>query len=146
MTQNSIAPPQLNLPTKRVDGYDVPILDRPYTQILEAIERGAALDMDRWHGETYSDEELTPEMFCGTTHCLAGWTVHLCGVQGFALEQELAVPRLASMILEASSTLEVPGFYPDDYDYERRRVFSSTEINARALAAIRERAAVEVQS
>jgi|GEM_PF-6593085 len=35
-----------------------------------------ALKMDKWHS-------------CNTTHCLAGWGVHLEGAAGYALEREL---------------------------------------------------------
>jgi hypothetical protein len=56
------------------------------------------LDMGQWHGS------------CGTTHCLAGWAVHLSGAAGYALEVTTS-PSVAGALL-------VPGlqhlFYVDN--------------------------------
>lgn len=117
----TVAPPQnLNLPTKRVGLLDVPILDKPYTKILEAVKHaGCRLNMTVWHGDDTEEgyEELSPiEHFCGTVHCIAGWANHLCGLQGFILESRLNDdPECAAeMILEASSDLDRPDFMSSD--------------------------------
>jgi hypothetical protein len=39
----------------------VPILEKPYTKILEAIQGQGKLEMSTWHT-------------CDTTHCIGGWT------------------------------------------------------------------------
>lgn len=146
-----IEPPQLNLPTKVVYGIEVPVLEKPYTQILRATEDGMELAMDTIHGTPFPD---LSGGFCGAVHCIAGATLHLCGAQGKALEGEHAGRAISSarMILIASSTLPVPGFFPGDYlsreelEAETRQTYSAEVLaiaNARALEAIRERAAQE---
>ena len=51
----------------------VPDIDRA---ILEAVSQpGACLDMSCWHQ-------------CGTTHCRAGWAIHLAGDAGYTLERQ----------------------------------------------------------
>ena len=153
--------PNHNLPTKEINGYTVPILDRPYTRIVEAIDKEGRLEMAVVHE-------------CDTVHCIAGWPIHLCGKQGYELEAAIAAnwrdddsesPKdydpldpdsmmhgLAAgrMVMEASSLLEVPGLFPDDYmDIDDN--FDSDEaegsaINARALTKLRELAAQEQES
>lgn len=133
--------PNLNLPTKIVDYYVVPILDKPYTRIVEAIEQGGKLDMDNFH-------------FCGTTHCIAGWAVHICGLQGYQLEasanrnNELGPEKAAELIFEASSTLKAPPFYQDDYPeiFNCEEEDMSDVVNVAALAKLRELAALEAIS
>jgi hypothetical protein len=50
---------------------------------------------------------------CGTTHCRAGWVIHLAGDGGRALEYVMGTPAAAAVIYMASDpTLEkVPDFY-----------------------------------
>lgn len=140
MPETLIAPPDLNLPTVRIGCYTVPILDRPYSQILAAIEGGGDLDMSTWHNRS----------FCGSCHCIAGWTTHLCGQQGRALELAFgsfgeATEYAAEMILKQSSTLAVPRLVPYDY-YSCGDEYKGDKrsINVRALDTIRALAAQEV--
>lgn len=42
-----------------------------------ALASDDALDMGYWHNE------------CGTSHCIAGWAIHLAGAEGYKLEREL---------------------------------------------------------
>ncbi len=39
---------------------------------------------------------------CGTTHCRAGWTVHLAGEEGYALERFHNTALAAQLIYDAS--------------------------------------------
>lgn len=50
--------------------------------------------MDKWH-------------ICETTHCRAGWVVHLAGEDGKKLEDRLTTPVAALKIYHESSDLKV---------------------------------------
>ena len=52
--------------------------------------------MDSWHT-------------CNTTHCRAGWIVHLAGKEGYELEKETNTSFAAMMIYKASSDI-IPTF------------------------------------
>lgn len=80
---------------------DLPILAIPDIDraILAAAERDG-LNMSRWH--------------CGTTHCRAGWAVHLAGKAGYALEDRLGPAAAGALIYEASRPgVPRPDFYCD---------------------------------
>lgn len=73
----------------------VPDLDY---RILTLIERGSgSLNMDAWHT-------------CQTTHCLAGWAIHLAGVSGYDLERDLG-PSVAGTLIFQASCGYVPDFF-----------------------------------
>ena len=77
-----------------------PVLERPYSAILEATNNCSAnFDMGSWH--------------CGTTHCAAGWIVTKAGEAGAALEREFDTPTAARLILRKScpSDWPLPNFY-----------------------------------
>jgi hypothetical protein len=44
---------------------------------------------------------------CNTTHCRAGWVVHLAGEKGYALEKETSTLFAAMQIYKASSDIRV---------------------------------------
>lgn len=71
-----------------------------HQKVYAAASVPDALDMSNWHA-------------CDTTHCRAGWVVHLAGDGGRALEWMMWTPAAAAMIYMASDpTLEkVPDFY-----------------------------------
>ena len=50
--------------------------------------------MDKWHS-------------CDTTHCRAGWVIHLAGKEGKDLEERFDTPLAALMIYRKSSDLRV---------------------------------------
>ena len=79
----------------RINPDEVPIVEQLHVKILEALANGeGVLDMSVWHGEsTY----VPPS--CSTTHCRAGWTVHLAGPAGYALEDKVRTPIAAKLIL-----------------------------------------------
>jgi hypothetical protein len=78
---------------------DVPVVERLDRRILEAVAApGCALDMGTWHS-------------CETTHCRAGWAVHLAGKAGYALEEKLGGPEQAGRAIYRASTGRVPYFF-----------------------------------
>jgi hypothetical protein len=84
-----------------------PVVPRLHAQIVERIDSGAAsLDMDIWHT-------------CETTHCRAGWAVHLAGPEGYALEEQLGTNAAGALIIIASTpALEgrVPNLFAETED------------------------------
>jgi hypothetical protein len=79
----------------------VPKLD---AKILKLIESGeGSLDMSQWHS-------------CETTHCRAGWAVHLAGKDGYELERKLGSTAAAGALIYHRSTGRVPDFYASDED------------------------------
>jgi hypothetical protein len=72
---------------------EVPIIPNIDVTILSAIENGGTLDMGLWHGDGG---------WCGTTHCRAGWAIHLAGEKGKALEDKVGSQMAAAMIYRAS--------------------------------------------
>jgi hypothetical protein len=80
----------------------VPKIKNIDAQILAAIESGGTLDTREWHT-------------CDTTHCRAGWAVHLAGEGGAALEWAIGTPAAAAMIYLASRPDQrIPDFYCDN--------------------------------
>ena len=52
----------------------IPKIEDIHKKILAAVSIPDALNMGSWHS-------------CETTHCRAGWVVHLAGKEGYALER-----------------------------------------------------------
>ncbi len=77
---------------------DVPVVEGLDGKILNAVTAGGGkLDMGGWHT-------------CQTTHCRAGWAIHLAGEAGYKLEAEVGPQRAGTMIYRAS-TGRVPHFF-----------------------------------
>ena len=95
----------------RIENSDAQIL----AAISEAEQTGGGLDMAHWHK-------------CETTHCRAGWAIHLAGKEGYELEGRYGTPWAATLIYLASGADRVPDWYASNKD---------------ALADMRERAAVK---
>lgn len=70
-------------------------------KILEAIEAGGILDMSEWHT-------------CATTHCRAGWAVHLAGEAGKELEHKHGTEGAGALIYQRSTGRRHPNFYAND--------------------------------
>ena len=96
-----------------------PAVPQLHTQILAALGSGGELNMREWHT-------------CDTTHCRAGWAIHLAGDEGKALEDRIGSAAAGALIHVASCPwLErVPDFYAS---------------NANALADIQACAAKEAE-
>ena len=67
----------------------IPVIKNIHSVILAAVEAPGALNMDDWHT-------------CGTTHCRAGWAIHLAGEDGYALERFYGAALAAQLIYKAS--------------------------------------------
>ena len=67
----------------------VPVIADIHRVIYEAASAPEALHMSDWHS-------------CGTTHCRAGWAVHLAGEEGYALEHFHGTALAAQLIYDAS--------------------------------------------
>jgi uncharacterized protein YjbI with pentapeptide repeats len=98
---------------------DVPVIPQLNTQILKAVDGEAAV----------GKLEMSDVHRCDTTHCVAGWAVHLAGESGYALEQKIGW-RWAGAAIFRKSTGQVPHFFAS---------------NARALKDLRSRAAKEAE-
>ncbi len=91
----------------KISGDEIPVVPNIDASILAAIEAGGILDMTSWHG--------AGDHWCGTTHCRAGWAIHLAGKKGKALQDKVG-PRMAgALIYRASrSGIPTPWFFDTD--------------------------------
>jgi hypothetical protein len=67
----------------------VPVIPNIHQEILAAVEKPDALNMQTWHT-------------CDTTHCRAGWVVHKAGPAGYALEAQTSTVFAAMQIYHKS--------------------------------------------
>ncbi|HXJ49292.1 MAG TPA: pentapeptide repeat-containing protein [Candidatus Acidoferrum sp.] len=78
---------------------EVPVVENLDAKILSVIEGGdGRLEMGSWHT-------------CETTHCRAGWAIHLAGKPGYELEQKYGDPAIAGRMIYRASTGRGPHFY-----------------------------------
>ena len=77
---------------------DVPVVEHLDARILAAVDSGGSLEMSDWH-------------VCETTHCRAGWAVHLAGEAGYALERTLGGTEYAGRAIYRASTGRSPYFF-----------------------------------
>lgn len=90
-------------------GEKVPVADIPRipdihkTVYAAATKTSRSLDMSDWHS-------------CKSTHCRAGWVVHLAGEAGYALEEQVDTDVAAVLIYIVSDPEfnEIPNFYCDN--------------------------------
>ena len=66
-----------------------PVIPNIDAAILAEIVAGGVIDMDRWHT-------------CETTHCRAGWAIHLADEAGAALERRYGANGAGALIYAAS--------------------------------------------
>ena len=98
---------------------EVPVVENLHQKIYTAaIATPESLNMSDVHG-------------CQTTHCRAGWAVHLAGEAGYALEQRFGWELAAMKIYDASC----PG-----YKISPVRFYETNEV---ALADMKKLAGVE---
>ncbi len=77
----------------------IPKIEKIDSAILAAIDAGGKLDMGNWHK-------------CGTTHCRAGWAIHIAGDAGYALEKKLGSSAAGALIYAKSRPeMPVPDFH-----------------------------------
>ena len=84
----------------------VPLVENLDAQILAAVEASqalgkAGLNMEHWHT-------------CESTHCRAGWAIHLAGKEGYALEERYGSPLAGALIYAKAGATRVPNFYATD--------------------------------
>ena len=75
--------------TRDVGMPPVPRIEDIHRQVYLAVSQPNALEMSSWHS-------------CETTHCRAGWVVHLAGEAGYALEK-FHNTELAAMLIYRES-------------------------------------------
>jgi hypothetical protein len=98
---------------------NVPIVENLDKRILGVIESGVGkLDMSQWHS-------------CETTHCRAGWAIHLAGERGYALEREYSSQTAGRMIYLASTGRSAHFFASNERALEdlRRRAAESAQVS-----------------
>jgi len=79
----------------------IPVIADIHRKVYEAVTApGNKLQMDRWHA-------------CQTTHCRAGWVVHLAGEAGYALERFHGPLLAGQLIYRESGYLINPGRFFD---------------------------------
>jgi hypothetical protein len=79
-----------NLVGANLHGFQIPVLENIDVKILAAVEtEGNSLNMREWHS-------------CETTHCRAGWAIHLCGAAGYALEEKVGSSAAGALIYALS--------------------------------------------
>jgi hypothetical protein len=71
-----------------------PKIENIHQKVYEAASQPEALNMHQWHA-------------CNTTHCRAGWVVHLAGAAGRKLEAHTSTLFAAMQIYGASSNINV---------------------------------------
>lgn len=71
-------------------GLNVPVIENIHQKVLEVTSNPNALNMAYWHS-------------CETTHCRAGWVVHLAGKEGYSLEKKTSTLFAAMQIYHKSN-------------------------------------------
>jgi hypothetical protein len=95
---------KIRTPAERAARYrethpDVPVVPNLDAKILEVVSKGdGVLDMANWH-------------VCETTHCRAGWAIHLAGKAGYDLERKLGSAEYAGRAIYRASTGRSPHFF-----------------------------------
>ncbi len=89
-----------NLSGANLSDAEIPVVPNIDKQIIEILERGDGhLDMSDWHK-------------CETTHCRAGWAIHLAGEAGAELESRFGANVAAALIYSKSRPNKpVPDFF-----------------------------------
>ena len=84
---------------------EIPVIPNIDAAILNEInQQGCSLNMSDWHT-------------CETTHCRAGWAVHLAGDAGYDLDRRFGTNVAGAMIYNASRPGKpVPSFYANNGD------------------------------
>ena len=87
--------------TRDVGMPPVPRIEDIHRRIYLAVQQPGAFDMSNWHK-------------CETTHCRAGWVVHLAGAEGYALEKFHNTELAAMLIYRESGYYINPAKFYDD--------------------------------
>jgi hypothetical protein len=98
----------------------VPVIAGIHQKVFEAASKEGALDMGKVHT-------------CNTTHCRAGWAVHLAGADGYELERFYGWTLAAQLIFKTANpelSVSPPRFF---------------ETNEQALADMKRMAELEAE-
>ena len=89
-----------SLPEGVITNLGIPIIEDIDKKILAMVTSGNnKLNMSDWHT-------------CKTTHCRAGWAIHLAGDQGYDLERKFGPAGAGALIYAASRPgIKVPNFH-----------------------------------
>mgnify|MGYP003441874938 CR=1 FL=1 len=93
-----------------------------FREILKGVELHG-LEMDMWHGPG-SVQFDKPQWECETTHCWAGWAVHLGGQKAYECENNSSTAAVAMNIFRRA-TPGIPVYHSDFYmpnDYAKMRI------------------------
>lgn len=83
---------------------NIPVIEDIHRKVYEAASKPSALNMAEVHA-------------CETTHCRAGWAVHLAGEAGYELEKKTSWLFAAQQIYKASGYQISPcRFYDSNAD------------------------------
>ena len=104
---------------KLPDGIEVPTITNIHQRIYDAAKAEGALDMEVVHA-------------CETTHCRAGWTIHLAGEAGYALQKAMGWSVAATLIYKKS-------------DPDRDFALDFITTNDKALADMKRQAELEAK-
>jgi len=78
---------------------ETPIIENIHQKVLEAVTCKGELQMNDWHSDKSKNEE---GVYCGTTHCRAGWVIALSGKVGVELESIFGTENAAMQIYNKS--------------------------------------------
>jgi hypothetical protein len=81
----------------------IPKIDDIHARVFQAASQPKGLAMGDWHT-------------CATTHCRAGWVVHLAGEAGYALEEFHNTALAAQLIYRESGYAINPARFFDSND------------------------------
>jgi Fe2+ or Zn2+ uptake regulation protein len=82
---------------------NAPIVKDLNIKVLDAVTSTGSLAMEVWHT-------------CSTTHCWAGWIVHLAGKEGYDLEEKTDTEFAAKAIFKQSTgkSIDTKNFHTDN--------------------------------
>ena len=98
----------------------MPKIEDIHAKIFEAVSQPNALHMGSWHS-------------CNTTHCRAGWVVHLAGEAGYALERFHNTALAAQLIYRESG-----------YEISPARFYESNEVAMEDMRKLADAASEQV--
>ena len=108
----------------------LPVLDKPYTRMLEGINSG-----QRKHSQsTFGPEDCNAETnICGTAMCTAGHLVNMAGAAGYAMKQEYGwVVAATAVHYKAHPNLPVQNFGDIPQDHAMAYIEHMAEIEGQA--------------
>ena len=84
----------------------VPAIESIDAAILAAVEASQALGKDGLRMSTWHT--------CESTHCRAGWAIHLAGNEGYELEREYGPAMAGTLIYLKAGATRIPDWYASD--------------------------------